>query len=701
MKIYSMTATFGKLDNQTLSLQPDLNIIHAPNEWGKSTWSAFIVCMLYGIDTKERTTQTALAYKDRYAPWSGKPMSGHMDICWNGRNITLERTSKGRIPFGEFRAYETESGLPVPELTGANCGQLLLGVEKSVFQRAGFVQLTDMPVTQDEALRRRLNALVTTGDESGTADDLSQKLKDLRNKCRHNKTGLLPQAEAQRDAIQGKLDRLQELQDMTARIRQRQEENQQQTLLLQNHKQMLAYEASLQDAHKVRAAEEACQEAQEAYEQLDAYCATLPTVEDAQQGILNLDQLRMDQELLQSESLPPIPEKPETPAIFLGMTPHQALMQAQSSEETYKILKKAQSPLLLILGIVALVATIPAAIFLDKTVALVLLVVGAALAAIHIRQGNTQKQQLQLIAARYGDVPPEKWVETAQRYCDEVALYEQQEQTYREALESLKERKEQLQDMIDGFTGGQSINDCIDAWRKIIATHDQLIPAQQKCVQARQHAQALKEMAKILPKPEVEDTLTYSPQETERLLAQSAATYQQLQLQLGQCAGQIESLGQEAALKTQLQAVQQRIAQLEDTYQALTIAMDTLATAATELQRKFAPRISQRAQALFGRLTGGRYDRLQLTQELGLEAAAQDETGLHTARWRSDGTIDQLYLALRLAVAEELTPEAPLVLDDALVRFDDTRLASAMEILRETSQQKQIVLFTCQGRELA
>ena len=50
------------------------------------------------------------------------------------------------------------------ELTAANCGEKLLGVEQSVFARAGFVRLKDMPVTQDESLRRRLNALVTTGD---------------------------------------------------------------------------------------------------------------------------------------------------------------------------------------------------------------------------------------------------------------------------------------------------------------------------------------------------------------------------------------------------------------------------------------------------------------------------------------------------------------------------------------------------------
>ena len=74
MRIYKMTATFGKLEHETLTLQPGLNVITAPNEWGKSTWCAFLIAMLYGIDTRVKSTKTTLADKERYAPWSGSPM---------------------------------------------------------------------------------------------------------------------------------------------------------------------------------------------------------------------------------------------------------------------------------------------------------------------------------------------------------------------------------------------------------------------------------------------------------------------------------------------------------------------------------------------------------------------------------------------------------------------------------------------------
>ena len=52
-------------------------------------------------------------------------------------------------------------------------------------------------------------------------------------------------------------------------------------------------------------------------------------------------------------------------------------------------------------------------------------------------------------------------------------------------------------------------------------------------------------------------------------------------------------------------------------------------------------------------------------------------------------------------MAEELTPDAPLVLDDVLVRFDDQRMKAAMELFKKLGKSRQIICFTCHKRESA
>ena len=68
----------------------------------------------------------------------------------------------------------------------------------------------------------------------------------------------------------------------------------------------------------------------------------------------------------------------------------------------------------------------------------------------------------------------------------------------------------------------------------------------------------------------------------------------------------------------------------------------------------------------------------------------------------SAGTLDQLYLAVRLAICDLVLPpekEVPIVLDDALANFDDDRCAAALEFLKAAAGNRQILLFTCHSRE--
>lgn len=714
MKIYSMTATFGSLEHQTLTLKPGLNVIEAPNEWGKSTWCAFLVNMLYGLDTRAKSTKNILADKDRYAPWSGMPMAGRIDLNWNGRDITIERRSRGRLIFGEFSAYETASGLEIPELDATNCGTMLLGVERSVFTRAGFLRLTDLPVTQDDALRRRLNNLVTTGDESGAGDKLQQALKDLKNKCRYNRTGLLPQAEAQREQLEGQLNELTRLSQQSESLLIRQAELKTQIAQLENHKAHLIYAGSLEDAEKLAAATQAQQQAQQHFDTLAQQCDALPPEQEALAALQLGQQLQQQWMDLQTENskLPPLPQAPIFPAHYRDMSPDKAIYSAREDLAAVQALDTAhKSKTRLFTAGAVIAATLLAAIAILEFIAgihfptvylIAGIVLGLGLIGCICGNALTAKRYQKLrqqICDRHPGQAPTAWETDARDYAQQMAQYEELLTQTTAQRGDLDARTQAVNQKISEYVKEDTLVQKLEYWQSVCRAWDDLADAAKDRDQSAKYLQTLRSMVKVAVKPSLPDTLAYSDAETDTLLTSARFELQQLQTKLGQTQGRSEALGQETILRSQLRAVNHRIHRLEDTYAALELAQTALSTATTELQRRFAPRISKRAQELFAKLTGSRYDRLTLSEDLSLNTCTAQEDTLRSAQWRSDGTVDQLYLALRLAVAEELTPEAPLILDDALVRFDDTRLAQALQILQETAQSKQVILFTCQSRE--
>jgi len=702
MRIYRMTATFGKLEHETLELQPGLNIIHAPNEWGKSTWCAFLLAMLYGLDTRAKSTKTVLADKEHYAPWSGSPMAGRMDLNWNGRDITIERTTKGRSPLGEFRAYETKTGIAVPELTAANCGQMLLGVEQSVFRRSGFIRLSDLPVTADDNLRRRLNALVTTGDESGDGERLARDLRELRNRCRYHRTGLIPQAEARKEELENKIAELEALETNCRKLKQRLGEVNGWLRQLRNHRDALAYTAAEADALRVAEARDAHEALVLRLEELEHATANLPNREEAERKLRQLVQFRenWNSAQLEAQLLPGAPQPPQMPAPFTGLTAKEAEEMVGADTLRYELLCRTKPHLVFLLMAAAfLLLAVIGAVFREFTAAGIGAVLGVLFLVPGVLKRKKWKAEAAALAEKYASADADRWTAMLDDCKAQWKAYDLAVVDFHVSCGDLDARLDTLRKQRDSLCGQQTPDQVQQIWQGVLQRWEEYHTLCREVRRSEQHLQDLSAMARSAQKPEMADDLTYSDAETARLISDARQEQQRLQNRLGQYQGRMEALGEASQLQKQLDRVNTRLQKLEDTYTALTIALETLNDAKLELQRRFAPRITKRAQELLGNMTDGRYDRLTLGEDFSIHAGAEQEDVLQSALWRSDGTVDQLYLALRLAVAEELTPRAPLILDDALVRFDDVRMKAALAILKAESEAKQVILFSCQSRE--
>lgn len=224
MMIRKLTASFGKFHGDTLELQPGLNVIESGNESGKSTWCAFIGAMLYGVDSSAREKGGMLPVKVKYAPWSGAPMEGAMELEQGGKSVTITRkTTAKNAPMRSFEAHYTGTGLPVPDLTGADAGQLLTGVPREVFERSAYIRQGDIPVTGSPELEKRISALVFAGDEDTSYSDADEVLRAWLRKRRR----ALEDVESQMEQLRAQQSAgellLREREQAAARLRQAEE----------------------------------------------------------------------------------------------------------------------------------------------------------------------------------------------------------------------------------------------------------------------------------------------------------------------------------------------------------------------------------------------------------------------------------------------------------------------------------------------
>ena len=135
---------------------------------------------------------------------------------------------------------------------------------------------------------------------------------------------------------------------------------------------------------------------------------------------------------------------------------------------------------------------------------------------------------------------------------------------------------------------------------------------------------------------------------------------------------------------------------LRQSLHALEIAEETLQGTAKEAGNSGTDTMKKKASEIFARITEGRYSRIEF--ERGQHIFVWDGVRRIPAERLSRGTIEQIYLSVRLAAADMLLEEdVPLIFDDAFAFYDDKRLESALKLL--SGQGKQVIIFTCQNRE--
>ncbi len=731
MFIRRMTATYGRLHEQTLEFQDGLNILQAPNETGKSTWCSFLLSMFYGINTKERDRGGVLADKNRYAPWSGVSMSGRLDCRIGNDALTLFRTTRRQTaPMGDFQALYTGTADSVPDLTGTNCGEVLLGVSRETYARSAFIRQGGIAVSQDPGLERRIAALITTGEEDTSYSEAVETLKKQLNRRRHNKTGQLPALEAELQETEALLSSQAEL------VRQR--EN-----LLTRSTELEAREALLNEElsaldrwdiycrrQDLRKTEDAAAQAEEKAHALRRRLEEEHIPENDVTGrlrgaIVNLNTVRKNAEKAQEQSDEAAEvliqaEEKLSASPFAGQTAEDARKSSQSLPATSL---KIWDWLLTILA-AALFAATAWGFFSGmngsgplqgmRYLPLVPLVLGAAALIFVLLRWRKVKQHRDALINAYGTIIPAEITAQADAYIKQLSVRDaaKQEASAKSAAvqglwQSVDINADGILEEVRRFApAAYDISSADAALRASALLRKELSDAEKAAQEARLLAELqagqtpIAENSESTPPVEPERDRGTVMEELETVKAGLTA----LRSNMDRITGRLHAAGDPAALRSAAERLTEEIACLEGEYTAIELAISTLTHANAQLQGRFSPDLGKRAAEIFDQLTDGAYGGVILDRTLHVSAEPSGTGVPRDINYLSTGTADQLYLAVRLAICDLVLPAknpVPIILDDALASFDDARCAAALMYLRKEAEKRQILLFTCHTREAA
>ncbi|MBQ2062105.1 MAG: AAA family ATPase [Oscillospiraceae bacterium] len=716
MQIRYMNATFGALEQAELKLQDGLNVIYAPNESGKSTWSRFIRSMLYGINTRDRS---ALADKNRFAPWSGTPMGGRMDVISAGESYTLLRqTRRAASPMGEFSCTYAGTDTAVPGITGINAGEQLLGITQEVFARSAFIGQSALAVDQDAELERRIAALITTGEEETSYSETCERLKKQLNRRRHNKTGQIPALEREIGELDESLRSLEDLRGQYSRT------NEQMTLLRDQQKQLVRQQKEWDQLDRI-----------EVWDQYRQVCDEIGKTETRLAALKELagplpDEATLAQlenhYLMLSSSVKELQRAAQAAEIAAGSA-HLAQRTYQEHplypadeeglRDRFDRIVVPESPpiwpfaLLLALAACGLAAAVITAVLRAHPAVWIAAAVAAlgcgALALLwrarrnRTREMRQQRQDLKaMLTEQMADYLPlrKESAEATAQAADAENLYQVLRRHQEEGTASLLA-------YLEPYRAASSMDEAVAALGELRRQKAAVDDAERSLRELKMRQDVMRQH---LPEGEVPDLSQPIPQPAmdramlRPAMAQAEANLRASQSRLDTLAGQIRSMGDPDDLISRRRQKQEQVERLQEEYDAISLAMDALENANLTLENRFSPALGARAAEIFSGITGGKYDRVLLGRDFSLAAEETGDTARRSIQLLSQGATDQLYLSVRLAICDMVLPRdksVPLVMDDALLTFDDGRLHAALEYLLKESANRQILLFTCQRRE--
>lgn len=161
----------------------------------------------------------------------------------------------------------------------------------------------------------------------------------------------------------------------------------------------------------------------------------------------------------------------------------------------------------------------------------------------------------------------------------------------------------------------------------------------------------------------------------------------------------LKKLEEKAKIEENLQGALYNKKEILKLEKEINIARTALERAYDKMKKEITPKFTKSLSTIVDRVSDGKYNKINFIDGEGLIVELENGEYVN-ANKLSIGTIDQLYLSLRLSAMQEITKEKmPIILDETFAYYDNQRLENILTYIDEELKENQVIIFTCSNRE--
>ena len=683
MKIKNIKVNaYGNIENKDINLEEDINIIHGANESGKSTLLNYIISIFYGISRNK--DGKVLSDYEKYKPWNSNEFSGRISYkLENGEKYEIFRDFNKKNPkIYNDKLEDISDRFETDKKDGSKFFIEQMGIDKQMYLST--VVSTQEEVRLDEKnqnmLIQKIANLAGTGEDNVSYKKALIKLQEkIRDEIGTNKTSQKPINIIEKEIVEinNKIVETEKYRNRKYEIDAEKEQILSELKKLEQQKQILQ---ELQNSMK---SEEETKNRLEIREK------------NRKDNIAKINELTNQKNTINAESERVQSAKNHLQDIIKGHKENIEKLNseiekiANEKEETQE--KEKPSISFIVITVVLAIALICSIILIKNYIVSGILGV-AIIANIVFYVINKNKQKVNKAKLR------EKINQEKQYKREKLENQKQQiianVNTTEKELEKQEEEEKQVNSELSMLKGQ------IILLEKNNEKITEEIEQDNKAIKEESNKNKQQIIEKYKDK-NINDLLYINDYQNyiskiEETINNNRIRIKGLEIEYNTIVPQLDEM---VVLEEKREADKEKLAELREKESIINIAIENLMDAYEEMKTTITPKFTKNLSESIQKISSNKYNKVTINDENGM--IIENNRGEYVEAIKlSTGTIDQLYLALRLSMIDELSKEnLPIILDESFAYSDNNRLKNMLQYLTSDLNNHQTIIFTCTDRE--